>query len=103
MYYPDTMQFEVKDRFHDEAYQIYEPKQFRIGKVRDVDKGCFVVLFLKDLHEPRLVFADFDSYQGVTLRDAVDKNKYYNLTEFSDDYYIEVSNNLPKINKEDAK
>lgn len=99
VYYPDTMQFEVKDRFRDEAYQIYEPKQIRLGRVRDVDKALLVVLFLKDRHEPKLLFVGPDRYQGVILRDAVDENKYYNLDEFSDDYYIDVT----RINKEDVK
>lgn len=103
VFYPDTMQFVVKDRFHDEAYQIYEPKQVRLGRVTDVDKAILVVLFLKDRHEPKLLFAEPDRYRGVILRDAMDKNTYCNLGEFSDNYYIDVSINVSKITKEDAK
>lgn len=78
---------------------MYEPKQIRLGRVRDVDKALLVVLFLKDRHEPKLLFAEPNRYQGVILRDTADENKYYNLDEFSDDYYIDVT----MINKEDVK
>lgn len=103
VYYPDTRKFEVKNRFHTVAREVYEPKQRRFCSLEYVDKAIFVVAFLKDSHEPRLLYVKPNMYYGITIRDVQDNFRCYNLDEFVEDYYLDVSSNVPKSEKECVK
>ena len=103
VYYPDNCKFEVRDRFHTAAQEVYEPKQRRFFDFEDVDKPLFVVAFLKDSYEPKLLYVKPNMYYGITIRDMQNKSRCYNLDAFVEDYYLDVSSNVPKIEKENVK
>ena len=105
VYYPDTMQFEVKDRFRDRAYYMYEPKQFRVVILRDIDKELIVVAFPRDRFEPVLLRVKPDRYSVVTISDFKDTNKHYTLNDFGggSSLVIDVGSNIPKVNRGNTK